>query len=50
VNQRALIDKVLARYSGKFTGQSVSKESHEVALVNIASDQNSVSRAFTELG
>ena len=49
VNQRDLIDKVLARYSGKFTGQSRSPSPMSNAFGHDL-DQYSVSRAFTERG
>jgi hypothetical protein len=45
VNQRALIDKVLARYSGKFTGKPRLPRVPWVALLDMAS----VNTVFREL-
>jgi hypothetical protein len=50
VDQRVLIDNVLARYSGNFTGQSrFPRVPMSISFEN-SIDQYSVSRASTELG
>jgi len=48
VNQRALIDKVLARYSGEFTGQSRLPRVPLLALLEHCLDKNTVFRELLQ--